>query len=105
MKKTQCKLLIHKTVIGEDRLPVIENIEKLVPCENKGTFSVKYYNDQSRSMRTSVNIGIPRAFLTFGEIWRVEYNGVLYDVKNDLADKQRGSRYIILDCDEVKTKI
>lgn len=105
MIKQKCTLLFSKTELDENRIPHIVNVEKIVPCDNRGTFRVKYYSDQSRTMKDSVNLSVLSAYLTLGQLWRVKYNGKLYDVKNEMSDKKRGPRFTLLDCEEVKTKV
>lgn len=101
MKKSECILVFFETVVDEKGSPHTQESYKKVPCDDRGVFNHRYYNEQERSMRESVNLVVPSYYVN-EQLARVKYNGKEYDVKSILDDRKSCERYVILDCQEVK---
>lgn len=103
----QVKLIyIHQTK-DEDYNPVIEVNEKIVKCSLMNSFSASYYVNQSRDMRHTKNIIIPKYdsldVYSDNKRFQLEYcelGGAKYKVNNILTNRN-SSLSVILDCDEV----
>lgn len=101
MKKSEVNLVFLETFIDEKGSPHERKTYQLVPCDERKQFGARYYNEQERNMRESIKLSIASYYVR-SELQQVEYNNVLYDIKNIMSDNSSSDRYVILDCQEVK---
>ena len=87
--------------------PVIETESKSVRCSLMDSFSVNYYQNQTRDMRKSKNIIVPKTY-TFDvylgdkrfQLEYVKLGAVKYKVMNILINRE-SSLTSILDCEQI----
>lgn len=101
-KKSVCKLQYINSA-EEDSKGYAEDVinEKIIKCDILERFSAKYYDDSTRNMRESMNFRILSKYLAKNLV-NVVYKGVTYEIKKELADRENGCNYTILDCQESK---
>lgn len=91
----------------EDGNPTIEEYTHVVKCSLIDAFSLNYYQNQSRDMRRTRNIGVAKHY-TFDHVdgdkrYKLEFADLgttRYKITNILLDRN-SSLKMILDCDEV----
>ena len=99
-------LYVHQSK-DENYNPITEEISRTIKCSLMDAFSLNYYQNQTRDMRKSRNIIVPKSY-TYdieedGKKYQLEYcklNSLRYKVKNILIDKST-SLNLILDCEEI----
>lgn len=103
----RCDLVYIHQFKDDDYNPKIDKFFKPVKCHLMNSFSSNYYRNQTRDMRKSKNIRIPKYLVN--DIFKCEkrysleyvYIGHLkYKIVNILMDKD-SSLYSILDCEEI----
>lgn len=100
-KKSVCTLQYINSV--EDSQGYAEDVieEIKIKCDILERFSAQYYDNLTRNMRESMNFRILSKYLTKNLV-NVVYKGVVYSIKKELADREYGENYTILDCQESK---
>ena len=99
-------IFIHQSK-DENYNPTIETLERRVKCSLMNSFSASYYVNQSRDMRRTRNIIVPK-HNTFdiyqdNKRYQLEYcklGAVKYKISNILTNR-KSNLSVILDCDEV----
>lgn len=103
----QCTLrYVHQTK-DVNYNPIIDIKERVIKCSLMNTFSFNYYQSQTRDMRRSMNLVIPKHYVSDYVVDDVKYKleyalvgGTKYKVINVLRDK-KSSLHSILDLQEV----
>lgn len=103
----QCTLrYVHQTT-DNNYNPIIEIEDRIVKCSLMDTFSLNYYQNQTRDMRNSKNIVVAKNHLLnvekdnkFFQLEYVLFGNKKFKIMNILKDR-KSSLKAILDCQEV----
>lgn len=104
IKKRECVLVFVEESQNEIKSPIKIEHHHSVICDDMGTWSSNYYVDRNRDMMKSVNLRVQEFHLysNDGQLRFVDFNGTRYEIKNVLNDRDKGIRFKILDCQELK---
>lgn len=96
LNKKECTLVFETLSSDSKRNPTRDKETKDIRCDEVDKFSVFYYGD-SRSLSDSINLRVQKHHIS-KDIKQVEYEGLVYLVKNVLDDKNSRLK-VILDCE------
>lgn len=91
--------------VKESGSPLKAEHEKEIICDERGSFSFKYYTEQDRDMKSNNNLSISfHHTLDYnnGQLRYVKFNSIKYEVVNILQDRRRGKMFRLLDITEYK---
>lgn len=83
----------------------IKHLKENVICDERGSFSNKYYTEQDRDMQENnvISIGVHHIEnYQNGQLRYVKFDDKVYEVASILSDRRRGKLYRLLDIREYK---
>lgn len=103
--KSECILVYVQEVQDTDGNTIKEEHKQTVKCDLLSAFSAYYYGNFNRDMMKSKNLRIAKYLCEDyknGQLRYVIVGDLRYKIEKILTDKERGRRFVVLDCEELK---